>query len=102
MGVRAQDENGEHTSLTPPPTIAAGLRAINFRQNLLDDDAAAALGAAQCKATLEDLELRDNQLTQARCCCFFARREQRRRVLPVVCWYVWRFFDAAYIHRHTC
>jgi nitrous oxidase accessory protein NosD len=74
MGVRAHtDEDGQHTSLTPPPTIVAGLRAINFRQNLLNDDAAAALGAAQCKATLEDLELRDNQLTQARCCCFFTR-----------------------------
>eukprot|EP00879_Flechtneria_rotunda_P006795 GHRR01007139.1.p1 GENE.GHRR01007139.1~~GHRR01007139.1.p1 ORF type:complete len:329 (+),score=64.68 GHRR01007139.1:206-1192(+) len=39
-----------------------GLRALNLRQNILSD--AAALNSCQCKGALEDLELRDNRLTE--------------------------------------
>ena len=50
------------TSIDPRLLALTGLRALNFRQNLLVD--VSALSGAAFKGALEDLELRDNQLAE--------------------------------------
>lgn len=42
--------------------LAAGLRTLNLRQNILPD--VSALDSCQCNGVLEDLEVRDNLLTE--------------------------------------
>lgn len=44
-----------------------GLVTVNFRQNLLKD--VSAWAGAACKDSLEDLEFRDNQLSEVRSTC---------------------------------
>jgi Ran GTPase-activating protein (RanGAP) involved in mRNA processing and transport len=43
-----------------------GLRTLNLRQNLVPSEAAAAFTGAPVLRSLEDLELRDNALTEVR------------------------------------
>eukprot|EP00878_Enallax_costatus_P020419 GHUV01021586.1.p1 GENE.GHUV01021586.1~~GHUV01021586.1.p1 ORF type:complete len:101 (+),score=10.03 GHUV01021586.1:227-529(+) len=71
-------QHHQHTHLTDMPAtparlstgiiICAGLRTLNLRQNILPD--VAPLDSCKCQGTLEDLEVRDNLLTEVRdnCC----------------------------------
>jgi hypothetical protein len=48
----------------PAAVWFAGLRTLNLRQNNIAD--ATVINECQCKGALEDLEVRDNLLTEVR------------------------------------